>query len=88
MSKNDKPKKRRKSNIPENESKHEKFKRVCTPRLRKALKAIKQVGACSSKDYAYNNEQREKIGKALSDAVGVVIKQYSGTAAEETAIEL
>lgn len=83
-----KTKTKRTSNIPKDESKHNKFKRVCTPRLRKALKAIKQVGACSSKQYAYTNEQVTKIVTSLAKAVSTVEKQYTGTHAEETAIEL
>ena len=88
MSKNDKSKKKKESRVPENESKHNKFKRVCTPRLRNALKAIKLVGACSTKDYAYSNEQAVKIYNLLADAVNAVEKQFSGTSAEVTAIEL
>ena len=79
---------RRKSKIPENESKHAKFKRVCTPRLRKALKAIKQVGNCSTKQYAYTNDQILILMNALSTAVAKVEKQFTGTHTEETAIEL
>lgn len=81
-------KKRNRVEIPKDESKVVKFRRVCTPRLRKALKAISLIGNCSTKDYAYNKEQTDKIINSLTDAVGVLEKQFSGTAAEATAIEL
>lgn len=71
-----------------NESKAVKFKRVCTPRLRAALKAMALIGNCSTKDYAYSQEQVEKIFKSLDGAIETLIKQFSGTAAESTAIEL
>ncbi len=88
MKQNDKPKKAKREPIPKDESKVVKFKRVCTPRLRKALKAISLIGNCSTKDYAYNKEQTDKIINSLTDAVGSLEKQFSGTAAEATAIEL
>ena len=88
MSKDKNPTK--KSNKPEKEkeSKAVKFKRVCTPRLRKALKAIKLIGNCSTKDYAYTGEQVSVILIALDNACKTLQKQFSGTAEHETAIEL
>lgn len=70
------------------ESKHVKFKRVCTPRLRKALKAISLIGNCSTKDYAYSKEQTDKIEESLTNAVVAVCNKFSGTTAAESAIEL
>lgn len=88
MKKNDKPANKDGKSEKEKESKVVKFKRVCTPRLRKALKAISLIGNCSTKDYAYNKEQTDKIVNSLTDAVAVLEKRFSGTAAAETAIEL
>lgn len=88
MSKENKPKKKNREPIPKDESKVVKFKRVCTPRLRKALKAISLIGNCSTKDYAYSKEQIDKIEESLTNAVVSVCNQFSGTAAAESAVEL
>lgn len=83
----DKQRKERKEAL-KNESKYVRFKRVCTPRLRKALKSIRQIGACSTSSYAYNKEQTDKIETELINAVNAVINQFSGKANTENAVEL
>ena len=88
MKDKNKPVMKAKEAAKEAESKHTKFKRVCTPRLRKALKAIALIGNCSTKDYAYSKEQADKIYELLDDAVQKVIHQFSGTATEASAVEL
>lgn len=88
MSKNDKPKKKKDSRVPKDESKHSKFIRVCSPRVRKALKAIKLIGNCSTNDYAYSKEQVDKITEALYKAVNTLDQQFSGTHAAATAFSL
>jgi len=88
MSNKNKPANKDDKSSKEKESKVVKFKRVCTPRLRKALKAISLISNCSTKDYAYNKEQSDKIINSLTDAVAVLEKKFTGTAAAESAIEL
>lgn len=44
---------KRKKNVPKDETKRDKFKRVVEPRVRKALKAITLIGNCSGSAYEY-----------------------------------
>jgi len=64
------------------ENKHDKFKRVVTPRVNKALKAIKLVGNQAGAAYAPAKEDIMNIIMALHGAVDEVEKMYvlKGTA--------
>lgn len=63
-------KKRKKANIPTNESKQDRFKRVITPRMKRVLKALKMVGNCGGVNYNYTEEQVKKIENTLIEAMG------------------
>jgi len=72
--------KKRKDNkvgIDINESKADRFKRVATPRIRKAVKAINVIGYCSSKAYEYTPEQIEKITEVLFAAVNGLVDSFA-----------
>ncbi len=70
-------KKRKPSNIPENESKSDRFKRVVTPRVVKAIKSINVVGYCAGVGYEYSHEQVEQICKTLHTAVDAIEGKYN-----------
>lgn len=55
-----------------NESKAERFRRVVTPRVNKALKALGAVAACTGGRYEYTEEQRDKILTAIAEAANNV----------------
>lgn len=64
------------------ENKHDKFKRVVTPRVNKAIKAIELVGNQAGAAYAPTKDDIATIITALHDAVDKVDKVYNtkGTA--------
>ena len=72
----------------EKESKSVKFNRMFTKRVRKALKAIALVGNCSTKAYAYSQQDAYKGINALKEQIGIVEKQFSGTPIHETLFSL
>ena len=57
------------ANIPANETKGDRFVRVVTPRVGKALKAIRTVGFCTGSTYEYTPKQMTDIINALKTAV-------------------
>lgn len=50
-----------KSVIPENESKADRFKRVVSPRVMKAVKAIRTIGFCTGASYEHQPAQIQQI---------------------------
>lgn len=56
-------------NETQNESKADKFRRIASPRVNKALDAIEKIGNCSSSSYEYTEEQVEAIFGAIEEAV-------------------
>jgi len=68
-------KKRR--SIPSNESKSERFIRVVTPRVSKAVKSIKVIGYCTGASYEYTKEQAEQISKALYAAMSQLVDSFA-----------
>jgi len=53
------------------------FMRVVTPRMNKALKAIRLVGQCSGTNYFYTETQAARIVEALQVAVRQVADSYA-----------
>lgn len=51
-----------------NETKAERFKRVATPRVLKAVKAINAVTQCTGTRYEWTEEQRDKILSTVGNA--------------------
>lgn len=60
---------RRKQSISKDETKSERFSRVVTPRVNKAIKAIKVIGYCTGSSYEYTPMQSAEIIKVLAKAV-------------------
>lgn len=67
--------KKKNKNKPQ-EDKHVKFKRVVTPRVNKAIKAISLVGNQAGAAYAPKDNDIAIIIGTLHDAVDAVEKQY------------
>lgn len=74
--------------IPKNETKRDRFKRVVTPRVNKALKYIGLVGNQAGGAYEYKKEDVADIMAALRDAVDSVEAQYSGEGKAESGFKL
>ncbi len=55
--------------ISSEETKVERFTRVVTPRVGKAVKAIRTIGFCASGTYEYTPEQVLEITNALSKQI-------------------
>lgn len=73
--------KRRRTNvrpIPKDESKAARFIRVVTPRVNKAVKAIKQIGFCSASNYEYTSKQLDQIVIALDAAQNEIVAKFAG----------
>ncbi len=59
----------RKTNIPENESKQDRSKRLANMRVNNAIKKISLVENLATGNYEYTAEEKTQIVTALSDAV-------------------
>lgn len=88
MSNKDKSQKKTDKPTVVKESKFIKFKRVCTPRVKKAIKAIRLIGNCSTKAYAYNKEQTDKIIQALVDEVSALNNKFTGNVSNDSDFSL
>lgn len=67
---------RRKKEVPKEETKRGKFKRIVEPRVSKALKSIRLIGNCSGSAYEYKPEDIAVITTVLEDAIERLGKQY------------
>jgi len=67
---------KRKKNVPKDETKRDKFKRIIEPRVRKALKAIGLIGNCSGSAYEYSQEDVAQIMVALTAAMGTMESSF------------
>lgn len=70
------------------EDKHEKFVRVVTPRVNKALKAIKLIGNQSGSVYAYDEEDVSAITTVLRGAVEAIERRFMGGSGDEIEFRL
>ena len=61
------------------EDKHEKFKRVVTPRVKKALKAIALIGNQAGSAYAPTDDEVAHIFAVLYKKLEETEKRYSST---------
>ncbi len=55
-----------------NEPKDVKFRRVIQPRVRRALRALKQISFCFGAGYKYTPDEAKSVVEALFKAVGRV----------------
>lgn len=72
---------------PSNETKKQRFSRVVTPRVRKAVEAIKLIGNCAGPSYEYTEDQVTKIQTLLEEAFNGMLAKFGGEGAEEAAEE-
>lgn len=75
---------KRRYDMAEAESKHDKFKRLATQRVANALKKIELIGNLSSSGYEYGQEEVEKIFGALTNTVNSTKARFSKSKKEET----
>ena len=78
---------RARQTIPKDESKADRFIRVVTPRIAKAMKAIRVIGFCAGAGYEYTPAQVKQIATALGAAVDRVNKQFTEKKADEPEFE-
>lgn len=63
-------------NAPANETKADRFVRVATPRVGKALKAIRVIGYCAGSTYEYTPNQVDDIKAALAKELTGLIESF------------
>lgn len=68
---------------PLHEAKSVRFARVVTPRVNKAVKAIKVIGYCAGSSYEYTPKQVEEITQALLAAIKNVNDSFAKKASEQ-----
>jgi len=78
MAKGIKSEKQYRSDKEISKEKQESFKRVCTPRVNKAIKAISLVGLCASANYESSQAETKAVVLALETAVADVKARFSG----------
>lgn len=66
------------------ESKHDKFKRLATQRVKNALKKIELIGNLSSSGYEYGPEEVDKIFAALQSTIENTKSRFSKSKKVET----
>lgn len=70
------------------EDKHEKFVRVVTPRVKKALKAIALIGNQAGSGYEHTEDEVHTIFGRLHEAVSAVEKKYTSGGKHEVDFSL
>lgn len=78
---------RRRQEIPKDESKADRFVRVVTPRVGKAIKAIRQIGFCAGGTYEYTPEQAQQIVEALAKETKALSTKFETKADTQAAFE-
>lgn len=63
-------------NIPENETKNEKFLRIATPRVNAIIDKLDILSNCAASNYEYTEEQVEAMFQAIRDAVDKCYQQF------------
>ena len=67
----------------ESESRHDKFKRLASQRVRNAIKKIELIGNLSSPGYESNSEDVEKIFATLQQTIDTAKGRFSKSKKEE-----
>lgn len=75
------------ANVNPNENKADKFVRVVSPRVSKAVKAIGLIGNCAGSSYLYTTKQTTEIHNALVQAVEQIDDQFAKKQARQTGFE-
>ena len=63
-------------NIPENETKNEKFVRIASPRVNAVIDKLDILSNCASSNYEHTEEQVESMFQAIRDAVDNCYSQF------------
>lgn len=63
-------------NIPENETKNEKFVRIASPRVNAVIDKLDILSNCASNNYEYTEEQVENMFQAIRDAIDDCYAQF------------
>lgn len=74
--------------MPQNESKHDRFKRIATKRVRNAIKMIERIGNLATPGYQYTEEEAEKIFSTIQETVDNVKVLFSAKKKESKKFEL
>ena len=69
--------------IPENETKEERFIRIATPRVNAVIQKLEILSNCSGATYGYTEEQIEAMFDAIELAVVNCKKQFKPKTAKE-----
>lgn len=73
---------------PENETKADRFKRLGSHRIGRALKAIQRVGNLASANYEYTPEQVQKLSDALTTELKLTLAKFHPKVAGEKVEEV
>ncbi len=65
------------SGVPKEESKSERFIRVVTPRVSKAVKAISVIGYCAGSSYEFTPKQVAEISQGLFAAMNRLADSFA-----------
>lgn len=82
-----KRKARKKADIPKDETKEARFIRVVSPRVKKAVKAIGQIGQCAGVAYKNTDAQAEQIIDALRLALNNLETKFTAKVSEDKGFE-
>jgi len=72
---------------PENESKRDRFLRIATPRMQRALTAIRLLGNLSSPTYGWEKQDVEMIRSTLTQALNETMTRFDKSRKAEVAFE-
>lgn len=78
----------KKSTTPKDETKAQKFSRLASARVSRAVKVIAAIGKLSGSGYEYAPEQIAKVGEHLKNAVNGAMRKFDKTSKEATAPEI
>lgn len=69
------PKKKTEASRPpvKDETKEQRFRRVVSPRVARAVKGIQMIGACVGPSYAHTDSEVKQIEAVLSSAIATTI---------------
>jgi len=72
----------------QNESKHDRFKRIATKRVISVIRRIESIGKLSGSSYQYTDEEIAKIFSALQETLDNVKALFSAKKTESKKFEL
>lgn len=75
---------KRKSRVPKDESKGDKFKRIVQPRVTSALKQIRLIGNCASPAYEYTPAEISLMLTALQDGIDGLAARFQSKGETDT----